>query len=136
MLGRAKARPGTDKVRFVEADLFAWRPDRRYDVVFFGFFLSHVPADRFDAFWSLIADCLQPRGRVLFVDDSHRTPEELIEGEASSTIERRLNDGTAYRVIKVPHRPADLEAQLRALGWQIRITATAGPFYWGAGTRS
>lgn len=135
MLARARARPGTEQVRFVEADLFAWRPDRRYDVVFFGFFLSHVPADRFETFWSLIADCLQPGGRVLFVDDAHRTAEELIEGEASFTIERRLNDGTAYRVIKVPYQPAELERKLQALGWQIRVTGTAGPFYWGAGTR-
>jgi hypothetical protein len=29
----------------------AWRPDRRYDVVFFGFWLSHVPLERFAAFW-------------------------------------------------------------------------------------
>jgi hypothetical protein len=33
-------------VRFVQADLFAWKPDRRYDVAFFGFWLSHVPCDR------------------------------------------------------------------------------------------
>src|SRR3954454_4082061 len=35
-----------DRVQFVLADLFAWRPDRRYDVVFFGFWLSHVPLER------------------------------------------------------------------------------------------
>jgi hypothetical protein len=29
-------------------------PDRRYDVVFFGFWLSHVPLERFDAFWSMV----------------------------------------------------------------------------------
>jgi hypothetical protein len=30
---------------------------------------------------------------VFFVDDDYRTPDELIEGESSSTIRRRLNDG-------------------------------------------
>src|SRR6266511_3494592 len=29
--------------RFIRADIFEWVPDRRYDVVFFGFWLSHVP---------------------------------------------------------------------------------------------
>ena len=58
------------RVRFVEADLFAWRPDRRYDAVFFGFWLSHVPLERFDGFWALVADCLAPGGRVCFVDDA------------------------------------------------------------------
>jgi hypothetical protein len=50
MLARAKARVGEERVRFVQADLFSWRPDRRHDVVLFGFWLSHVPRDRFDAF--------------------------------------------------------------------------------------
>jgi trans-aconitate methyltransferase len=43
MLARARARVGDARVRFVQADLFTWTPDRRYDVVFFGFWLSHVP---------------------------------------------------------------------------------------------
>ena len=43
MLAVAAAQVGSDRVRFVRADLFDWVPDRRYDVVFFGFWLSHVP---------------------------------------------------------------------------------------------
>ena len=116
--------------------LFTWEPDRRYDVVFMGFWLSHVPAERFGSFWALVAAALAPQGRVFFADDGYRTPEELIEGPASSTIERRTPDGTAYRIVKVPHEPADLERQLRALGWDITVTPTAGPFFWGAGNRA
>jgi demethylmenaquinone methyltransferase/2-methoxy-6-polyprenyl-1,4-benzoquinol methylase len=135
MLGIASARVGQQRVRFVLADLFGWRPDRRYDVVFFGFWLSHVPAERFASFWSLVADCLQPDGRVFFVDDAYRTDEELIEGEHSPVIQRRLTDGTAYRIVKVPHQAADLEQQLDRMGWRIKVHPTAGPFYWGSGTR-
>ena len=40
MLARARARVGSGSVRFVEADVLSWRPDRRYDVVFFGLALS------------------------------------------------------------------------------------------------
>ncbi len=123
------------RVRFVQADVFEWRPDRRYDVVFFGFWLSHVPPERFAAFWSLVDDCLRPGGRVCFVDDAHRTGEELIEGEDSPVIQRRLTDGTAYRIVKVPYRPEELQQQLDGLGWHITVRATSGPFYWGAGTR-
>ena len=112
-------------MRFVQADLFTWEPDGRYDVVFMGFWLSHVPAERFRSFWALVAAALAPRGRVFFADDGYRTPDELIEGPASSTIQRRTPDGTAYRIVKVPHEPADLERQLRELGWDITITPTA-----------
>jgi SAM-dependent methyltransferase len=134
MLALASARARDERVRFIRADLFSWRPDRRYDVVFFGFWLSHVPLERFESFWTLVADCLKPHGRVLFVDDGYRTPDELIEGASSSTIRRRLNDGSAYRAVKVPHQPSELEDQLNRLGWHFTVTQTSGPFYWGAGS--
>jgi demethylmenaquinone methyltransferase/2-methoxy-6-polyprenyl-1,4-benzoquinol methylase len=134
MLARARARVGAERVRFVQADLFAWEPQDRYDLVFVGFWLSHVPPDRFERFWAMVRDCLEPGGRVFFVDDNARPSEELVHGEGSSVVERRLEDGSAHRVVKVPHRPADLQARLRDLGWDITVTAATGPFYWGAGT--
>jgi hypothetical protein len=80
-----------------------------------------------------VADGLKNDGRVFFADDAYRSPDELIDGPSSSTIRRRLDDGTSYRIVKVPHRPADLQQRLRRLGWHITVTATSGPFYWGAG---
>jgi SAM-dependent methyltransferase len=135
MLGIAAARAGGERVRFIQADLFTWRPGRRYDVVFAGFWLSHVPAARFESFWSLVDDCLTPDGRVFFADDAYRTPGELAEGPSSSAIRRQAPDGTAYRLVKVPYQPGDLQRRLRQLGWDIEVNATAGPFYWGAGSR-
>ena len=128
----ARRAPGA---RFLQADLFAWEPDRRYDGVFFGFFLSHVPPERFDAFWALVARALKPGGRVLFADDGYRSADELVYGPESDTIRRKLNDGTAFRIVKVPHEPAELEARLRALGWDVKVSAS-GPFYWGEGSAS
>lgn len=135
MLTRARARVGSASVHFIEADLFTWRPDRRYRSIFFGFWLSHVPEEHFDSFWSLVDECLEPQGRVFFVDDNHRTEVELIEGADSPVVERCLNDGTAYRAIKIAYQPAELEQRLRRLGWDIAVTATSGPFYWGTGGR-
>lgn len=135
MLAEAAEHLGQDlPVRFVQADVFDWRPEARFDVVFFGFFLSHVPEERFGAFWSLVADSLVPGGRVMFVDDGYREPHELVFGEESAVIERRLNDGSPYRIVKVPLRPASLEDRLRRMRWDISVRATSGPFLWGAGT--
>ena len=133
MLARAKARVGVERVRFIQADLFDWTPSQRYDLVFFGFFLSHVPLERFASFWALVAASLAPGGRVFFVDDNARTPEELIEGAASTTIRRRLTDGRGFRLVKVPYQPAELEERLKRLGWRIRVRPLFGPFFWGAG---
>ena len=135
MLELAGHRVGNDpRVRFVVADLFTWRPERRYDVVFFGFWISHVPMESFVAFWEFVDECLAPGGRVFFADDAYRTEDELIKGPESATIERRLEDGTRFRVVKVPHTVADLQRRLRELGWRVEVHETAGPFYWGAAT--
>ena len=136
MLDRARARVGSsESVRFVQADLFSWSPDRRYDAVFFGFWISHVPENKFASFWSLVADALEPGGRVFFFDDNDRPAAELIEGAGSTTVQRRTHDGSPFRVIKIPYEPADLEQRLRDLQWDISVTATSGPFFWGAGGR-
>ena len=132
MLAIAKQRVG-ERVTFIHADVFAWTPERRYDVMFFGFWLSHVPLERFESFWSLVRDCLKRDGRVFFVDDGYRTADELIFGSSSSTIRRRLEDGTEYRIVKVAHRPTELQARLAQLGWNIEVHQTPGPFFWGAG---
>jgi ubiquinone/menaquinone biosynthesis C-methylase UbiE len=64
-------------VRHVLADLFDWSPQKTYDVVFFGFWLSHVPPARFAAFWELVRSALGPGGRVFFVDSlGQEAPEE------------------------------------------------------------
>lgn len=135
MLAIAAARVTDDRVRFVQADLFTWRPDRRYDAVFFGFWISHVPPEWFESFWALVDDCLSDNGRVFFCDDAYRSPDELIEGPQSATIRRRLPDGSTRRLLKVPHEPEALEQRLRWLGWNITVNSTAGPFYWGTGGR-
>ncbi|HEX3976733.1 MAG TPA: class I SAM-dependent methyltransferase [Solirubrobacteraceae bacterium] len=122
-------------VDFIQTDLFTWTPDRRYPFVFFGFWLSHVPPERFAGFWSSVASALTPDGRVMFIDDGHRTTEELIAGPDSSTIERRLRDGRRFRAVKVALEPPSLERSLRELGWEIEIQPLAGPFFLGLGRR-
>lgn len=123
-------------VRFDRADLFAWTPDCRYDFVFFGFWLSHVPAERFAGFWSAVASALRPGGRVMFVDDGHRTAEELVGGSGSWTIERRLRDGRSFRAVKVALEPVSLERSLRELGWAFNVRRLPGPFFFGVGKRA
>lgn len=133
MLEHAARRVDDERVRFIQADLFSWEPDRLYDAIFFGFWLSHVPLERFDSFWEMVASALEPGGRVLFVDDAYRTAEELIAGKESSTIGRRLHDGRPYRAVKVPHTPESLERRLADAGWRFVVTRGTGPFFWGQG---
>ena len=92
-------------IRYVEADLFEWQPDRQYDVAFFSFWLSHVPPERFNAFWGMVRACLKPDGRVFFLDSRYEetstAADHRLEGEDATTTLRRLKDGREFRVVKV-----------------------------------
>ena len=58
----------TSDAELVRADVFEWEPVDTFDLVFFSFWLSHVPEERFDEFWSLVRAALAPGGRVFLVD--------------------------------------------------------------------
>ena len=136
MLELARARIPSPKVRFVEADVFSWRPDGQYDVVFFSFWLSHVPPTHFERFWDIVGSCLAPDGRVFFMDEGRHFHwrEEYVD-EAAGVVVRRLENGSEHRAIKVLWDVEELQAGLRELGWDVQCTST-GAFYWGHGTRS
>jgi demethylmenaquinone methyltransferase/2-methoxy-6-polyprenyl-1,4-benzoquinol methylase len=126
--------------RYVEADLFSWEPDApaSYDVVFFSFWLSHVPRSRFEGFWELVRRCLAPGGRVFLVDNWHdpartRAGDPFTVGwDFDGDIQfRTLSDGSEHRVVKIFYEPADLMAQLTALGWRAHVRRTASAFIYG-----
>jgi 2-polyprenyl-3-methyl-5-hydroxy-6-metoxy-1,4-benzoquinol methylase len=127
------------KVQYVQADLFAWRPDARYAVVFFGFWLSHVPAGKFESFWRLVADSLQPGGRVFFVDSKYEPSstarDHALGSPAAGAVPRKLRDGREFQIVKIFHRPEELRRRLRALGWNARIDETPSYFLYGEATR-
>lgn len=122
-------------VTFEVADLFAWRPQRQYDLVFFSFWLSHVPPERFAAFWAFVRSCLAPGGAVFLIDSrydaSSTARDHQLEGEAATQVTRRLNDGSEFRIVKVFYTPERLSADLVDLGWRADISAT--PTYFLAG---
>jgi 2-polyprenyl-3-methyl-5-hydroxy-6-metoxy-1,4-benzoquinol methylase len=125
-------------VRWIVADLFHWQPDRQYDTIFFSHWLSHVPPDRLESFWSLVRAALAPSGRVFFVDarydETSTAKDHLLEGPDAHAITRRLNNGQEYRIVKVFYRPEDLSQQLAAWGWHTRIEQTPSYFYYGIAT--
>jgi demethylmenaquinone methyltransferase/2-methoxy-6-polyprenyl-1,4-benzoquinol methylase len=124
------------KVSYVLADLFEWAPDRTYDAVFFGFWLSHVPPSAFDAFWTLVRNCLKPDGRVAFIDEDDRfgvhEPTRAVDGTPVAV--RKLADGREFEIVKVFWRPDDLERRLHALGWDITVRPVGDTFLFGHGT--
>jgi demethylmenaquinone methyltransferase/2-methoxy-6-polyprenyl-1,4-benzoquinol methylase len=137
------ARSRAPAARFVRADLFEWEPDDRYDTIFFAFWLSHIPAQRFDAFWEMVDRELAPGGRVFFIDNLGRPLPDL-DGESTfwkrelrtdGVVVRSLSDGREFRIVKHYYAPDELEERLSGLGWDVRVSNTEWFFYFGYGGR-
>lgn len=134
----ALERTGEGPVEYVQADLFAWEPERRYDVCFFSFWLSHVPEERFASFWQTVQRALKPGGRVFFVDSapSERASaaDHKLQARGGQTMLRRLADGSEYRIVKHWFRPAELQQRIAALGWRVEVAMTSEFFVYGQAT--
>jgi 2-polyprenyl-3-methyl-5-hydroxy-6-metoxy-1,4-benzoquinol methylase len=118
----ARRRITAATVRFEVADVFSWQAAARFDTVFFAFWLSHVPASRFEPFWAQLRGLIPDHGRVLLVDEhpDQRGKEEYVAG-SDEIIHRRLADGSEHRLVKVFIHPGQLTARLHQLGWQARF---------------
>jgi len=116
-----------------------WRLEEKFDTIFFGFWLSHVPPERFEVFWELTQACLAPDGRVFFVD-SRPDPVSTAKDHSPSdpagvTIRRRLNNGREFEIFKIFYEPAQLAVQLRGFGWNFEVRQTPRYFLHAAGQR-
>jgi SAM-dependent methyltransferase len=129
---------GDPMIGYACADIFRWQPPRRYDVVFFGFWLSHVPPTHFDRFWSLVASCLVPDGQAMFVDEG----ELAAHHEASHSpgpvpvARRRLSDGRTFDIVKVFWEPRALERRLATIGWSAHVNPLGDTCYVGSSSRA
>ncbi len=132
-LNRAKLRYAN--VRFQQLDIFNWEPDREYDLVFFSFWLSHVPPVQLKAFLTKVWCALKPGGQVFMIDS-------LPEPTSSATNhapyddtgiyhQRKLNDGQEFTIFKVFYEPSNLEQTLAECGIQAAVK-TAGRYFWYA----
>lgn len=130
VLALARARTASPTVQFLQADLFAWQPPRRYDTVFFAFWLSHVPPTRLPEFWNTVAAALAPGGRAVFVDDgpAAAAEEDVLANQSAPAVLRRLDDGSQYRIVKVFHDVRTLTDDLTAMGWSVHIRPVAWNF--------
>ena len=133
-LERNRERVASERVRYIQADLFRWQPSGLYDFVFFGFWLSHVPPDRFASFWATVRAALAPAGRAFFVDNAHNAESAARNHRLPETgfvMDRVLNDGRQFRVVKVYYEPAELEQRLAALGFAGSLRSTGEYFVYG-----
>jgi SAM-dependent methyltransferase len=135
-----RARVDSTSVRYIQADLFDWTPPGSYDACVFSFWLSHVPHQRFAAFWEMVARALRPGGRVLFIDsartDRSTAADHQLPVHDEATMTRRLDDGREFQIVKRFYDPRALESELAAIGFDIRVATTGEFFLYGTGVKT
>jgi 2-polyprenyl-3-methyl-5-hydroxy-6-metoxy-1,4-benzoquinol methylase len=131
----ARAKVAAANVQYIEADLFAWEPERSYDVCFFSFWLSHVPRERWRPFWEKVRRALSPGGRVYLIDSARSerasARDHALQEPEEELMLRRLADGREYRIVKHWFDADGLGRQLAELGWDARIQSTREFFIYG-----
>ncbi|MGO9489932.1 MAG: class I SAM-dependent methyltransferase [Solirubrobacteraceae bacterium] len=134
-LALARRKVGAAHVSFLEADIFAWEPDRAYDVCFFSFWLSHVPRRLQAGFWEKVGRALAPGGRVFLVDSARSSRASARDHDLGDPevelARRRLADGREYTIVKHWFQASALQERLAELGWSARIAATDEFFVYG-----
>lgn len=110
----------------------AWaEPDRQVDVVFAGFWLSHVPRARLAIFLGLVRRWLKPGGRFAFIDSQFDPQSSAADhpAPADDLSVRLLDDGREFTIVKVYYEPAELAAALRRTGFEGPSVTTTGRFF-------
>lgn len=139
MIAINRAKVASERVAYVQADLFTWRPERTYDAVVFCFWISHVPLERLDAFLQTVASALRPGGKLFFVD-SRREPSSTAQDhqlprEEEQVMTRRLNDGREFQIVKNFYVPDFLAPRLASAGFDAVVRETATYFVYGYGIK-
>jgi 2-polyprenyl-3-methyl-5-hydroxy-6-metoxy-1,4-benzoquinol methylase len=138
MIAINRARVASDRVFYLQADLFTWHPTRTYDAVCFCFWISHVPTERLHAFLRTVAAALRPGGKIFFVDGRYEPTSTAVDHqlpeEGTQVMTRRLNDGREFQIVKNFYEPVALAASFAAVGLDVIVRETATYFLYGYGT--
>jgi SAM-dependent methyltransferase len=140
VLALNRERVAAANVEYIRADLFGWRPETRFDAVFFSFWLSHVPDSHFADFWGGVAAALGPGGVAYLIDSafdpSSTAKDHVLSGSDATVVTRRLNDGREFHIVKRFWEPRALVSRLAALGWSATIVQTPSYFIHGFAQRA
>jgi demethylmenaquinone methyltransferase/2-methoxy-6-polyprenyl-1,4-benzoquinol methylase len=138
MLSRNREWIADPRVRYVRADLFTLELDGRFDLVFAGFFLSHIPPTRWQPFWAKVARWLAPGGTIAFVDDAWgpdrpRSGDRVPGGPGHAHV-RRL-EGSSFTIVKRFFRPDTLVEAFGEAGFDADVSTTGAHFLFGTARR-
>lgn len=112
MLAVARAKPGLERVRFVESDVFQFRPDAPYDAVICALVIEHV--QDLARFFERVAAFLAPGARGYF---SEIHPDRMQAGSGARF--RPKGSTEEVRLASAPHTEAEFRAAIADAGLTV-----------------
>jgi ubiquinone/menaquinone biosynthesis C-methylase UbiE len=127
------------QVEYQQADLFAWEPEREYDLVFFSFWLSHVPPERLDPFLDKVRRATKIGGYMFALDS---LPDDTSSAKNHEPYEsdgiyhtRKLNDGQEFKIVKIFYEPEALQQKLAEHGFETAVQSSGRYFWYASGIK-
>ncbi len=134
-----RAKLGKANVTYLQTDIFTWQPEHQYDLVFFSFWLSHVPPEQLAPFLRLVNRALRPGGSLFIVDSTpdltSSSKDSPRRDDGSILQKRKLNDGKFYTIYKIYYEPDDLRTKLQAAGFNADVRTTDHSFIYASGVK-
>lgn len=121
MLALARLKVGSASVHYEQADLFTWQPAQEYDLVFFAFWLSHVPPESLNAFLDKVGRAVRRGGRLVIIDQDVPTDEDRQIAKEDIYAARPLQDGRIFTIVKVFYDPNTLQEKLNHRGLDVTV---------------
>jgi SAM-dependent methyltransferase len=121
------------RVEFATGDAYALADfGRRHDALFAGFWWSHVPLARLDAFLAGASKAVAGGARLVFLDNRYvegsSTPVSRRDAEGNTYQTRTLDDGSTHEVLK--NFPSDRELLERASAHGVEASVEWFDYYW------
>jgi len=116
-------------VEYQQLDLFLWQPDKQYDLIFFSFWLSHVPPAKVDEFLRKVYNSVLPGGKVTIIDSyfeiTSSAKDHPLQDKNEIYQQRKLNNGREFQIFKIYYQPDVLLNKLTQAGFQAEVGLTA-----------
>ena len=129
----------TANVEYQQLDLFSWEPDKEYDLVFFFFWLSHVPPTLVDGFLRKVYKSVRPLGKIFIIDYrfevTSTAKNHFLQNETEIYQRRKLNNGQEFQIFKIFYQPDVLSNKLTLAGFQANVELTDNYFIYANGAK-
>ncbi len=131
---------GAANVDYLQVNLFSWEPEAEYDLVFFSFWLSHVPPTLLDSFLKKVYSSVRIGGQVFIIDSrfepTSTAKNHVLKNDSNIQITRKLNDGQEFTILKIFYQPEQLLEKLTQVGFNADVNVTNNYFIYAHGFKA